>query len=44
MVLGDIQVMIQAPANKKNKGYSYALAADPSITVLKFQIWPPWDF
>ena len=31
-LLGDIQVMIQAPANKKNKGFEYALIAEPSIT------------
>ena len=43
-VLGDIQVIIHAPANPKHKGFEHALIASTTITMFKFSIWPPWDF
>ena len=36
--------MILAHKNKKQHGFTSSLAADGSLSSLKFQVWSPWDW
>ena len=41
---GDIQVLIKPPPTSRTNGLTHSLVTHGTLTALKFQLWPPWDW
>jgi len=42
--IGDIQVLINKPPTSRQHGLDYKLITHGTLTSLKFQLWPTWDW